>query len=112
VDSDSGDAMASMPQPRNRLEDKGGKDDEVSRGVWEAMETCADEVRMVEAKREGGQRRSGKKIEREGEEEATEENSRSEKSSKRMGNLEQGGGSHKIRGRSKETGLQEISSVD
>jgi len=34
------------------LEDRGGKNDEMSRGVQEAMETGAEEVRMAEA--EGG----------------------------------------------------------
>ena len=34
MDSDFGDAIASMPQSRNRLEDGRSKDDEVSREMW------------------------------------------------------------------------------
>ena len=34
MDGNSGDTIASMPQSRNRLEDKRGKDDEISRGMW------------------------------------------------------------------------------
>ena len=34
MDGDFGDTVASMPQSRNRLEDKRSKDDEVPRGVW------------------------------------------------------------------------------
>ena len=86
MDSDFRDAMASMPQPRNRLENKRGKDDEVSRGVWKVMETYARKVRMAKVKGGGGQRKSRKKTEREGEK-TTGENNRSEKSSGRMGNL-------------------------
>jgi len=34
VNGDFGDAMASMPQSRNKLEDGRSKDDEVLRRVW------------------------------------------------------------------------------
>jgi len=34
MDSNFGNAMACLPQPQNRLEDRRGKNDEVSRGMW------------------------------------------------------------------------------
>ena len=40
------------------LKDRGGENDEMSREVWEAMETGAREVRMAEAKGEEDQSRS------------------------------------------------------
>jgi len=46
-----GDAMASTSQPRNRLENWGGEDDEVPRRMWKIVETSAREVRMGKAKR-------------------------------------------------------------
>ena len=77
-----------MPQSRNRLENRRSKDDEVSIGVQEAMETRAREVRMAEAKEGGSQRRSWKKMRGEGKEEAKgEEDGRSKKSSEGLGNL-------------------------
>ena len=77
-----------MPQSRNRLENRRSKDDEVSIGVQEAMETRAREVRMAEAKEGGSQRRSWKKMRGEGQEEAKgEEDGRSKKSSEGLGNL-------------------------
>ena len=50
MDSNLGDVMASTPQSRNRLENRGGEDDEISRRVWKAVETEIREVRMAEAK--------------------------------------------------------------
>jgi len=42
-----------MPQPRNRLEDGRGTDDEMSRGIWEEMENReTNEAIMVKAERE------------------------------------------------------------
>jgi len=46
------------------LEDKGGKNDKMSRGVQEAMETGAGEVRVAEAERGEDQSRSRKKMRR------------------------------------------------
>ena len=65
--------MASVPQPRNRLENREDKNDEVSRGVWKAVETRTEEVRMAKAKAERSQSRSRKKARRKGNEEAKRE---------------------------------------
>ena len=54
MDGNFGNAMASMPQSRNRLENRGGEDDEGSRGMWEAVKAGIGEVGMGEAKGRGG----------------------------------------------------------
>ena len=64
---DFGDAIVSMSQPRNRLENRGGKNDEVSRGVWKAVETSAGEVGMGETERGRNKGRKGGKEREEGE---------------------------------------------
>ena len=46
MNSNFGDAMVSTPQPRNRLENRGSKNDEVSRGVQKIVETSARKVRL------------------------------------------------------------------
>ena len=80
--------MASILQSRNRLENRRSKDDEMSIGVQEEMETRAREVRMAEAKEGGSQRRSWKKMRGERKEKAKEgEDGRSKKSSEELGNL-------------------------
>ena len=113
MDSDFGDAIASTPQPRNRLENRRSKNNKISREVQKAMETGAREVRMAKAKEGGGQGRSWKKTGRERKEEAKgEEDGRSKKSSGGPGNLEQGRRGSKVRRESKETSPQEISLVD
>jgi len=43
------------------LENRRSKNDEVSRGMWEAVETKVEEVRLVKAK--GGRRKRGKEKE-------------------------------------------------
>jgi len=49
----TGYALVGMPQPRNRLENGRGTDDEMSRGVWKKMEKGkTDKARMAEVKRE------------------------------------------------------------
>ena len=88
MDSDFRNAMASAPQSRNRLEDRGGKNDEVPRRVWKAVKTGTGEVRIAEAKGGRSQSRSKKEARRKREEEAKrEENSRNKKSGRRVGNL-------------------------
>jgi len=52
VDSDIRNAVVSMPQPRDRLENRRGKNDEVSGRMQETVETSAEEIRMEKA--EGG----------------------------------------------------------
>ena len=50
MDGNFGDAVANMPQSRNRLENRRGKNDKVPRGMWKAVETRAREVRVGKAK--------------------------------------------------------------
>ena len=45
--------MASSSQPKNQLENRRDKNDEMPRRVWEAMETRAGEVGMAETKIRG-----------------------------------------------------------
>ena len=48
-----GYALASMPQFRDRLENRRSTDDEMFRGVWKEIENRkADEARMAEVERE------------------------------------------------------------
>ena len=47
-----GYALASMPQPRDRLENRRGTDDKMSRGVWKEMENWkTDKARIAKAER-------------------------------------------------------------
>ena len=51
--SNTGYALANMPQPRNRLEDGRSIDDEISREMWEEIENRkTNEARMAKAERE------------------------------------------------------------
>jgi len=61
VDGDFKDAMASMPQPRDRLENGRSEDDKVPGRMWKAVEASSGEVGME--KTEGGrsERESRKK---------------------------------------------------
>jgi len=61
VECDIGDAMASIPQSRNQLEDRRGKDDKMSRQVWKAVENKGDEARVVEAEEKETKEREGTK---------------------------------------------------
>ena len=61
MNGDLGDAMASMLQSRNRLENRRGENNEVPRGMWETVETSTREVGVGKAKR-----RSWKKERRKG----------------------------------------------
>jgi len=65
VDSDFRDAMASISQPRDRLEDRRSEDDKVPRGMWKAVEASSGEIRMRKAE--------GRKRKRKSEEEARRE---------------------------------------
>ena len=62
MDGDFRDAMVSVPQPRNRLEDRRGKDDEISGGVWKIVEANSRKIRVAETERRRGKRRSGKEM--------------------------------------------------
>ena len=59
MECDIGDAMASIPQSRNQLEDRRGKDDKMSRQVWKAVENKGDEARVVEAEEKETKEREG-----------------------------------------------------
>ena len=53
VECDIRYALASMPQFRDRLENRRSTDDEMFRGVWKEIENRkADEARMAEVERE------------------------------------------------------------
>jgi len=89
VDCDLGYAMASLPQSRDRLENRRSEDDEMSRGMWEIVETSARKIRVGKAKEERSKRRSGEKEGREGEEEETEKekDNGGEEGNRGMGNI-------------------------
>ena len=73
MNSNFGDAMVSMLQPRNRLENRGSKNDEVFRGVQKIVETSARKVRLEETEGGRSKRKSRKKIEGKGKEEEVKE---------------------------------------
>ena len=81
--------MVSLAQPRNRLEDRGGKNNKMFRKVWKTVETNTREIRIAETEGGRGKRESRKEVRRKEEEEEVKErkNSRSEKGSRRMGNI-------------------------
>jgi len=89
MDGNFGNAMVSMPQSRNRLENGRGKNNEVPRGVQKAVEANTGKVGMAEAEGRRSKKRSRKEMRREEKEKEVEErkNSRSEKSSRGVGNL-------------------------
>ena len=76
MDSNSRDAMASMPQSRNRLENGRGKNNEVSGRVWKAVEAGSEEVRLGETER--GRREAGSRKEKR-EKEEKQKNKREER---------------------------------
>ena len=44
MDGDFGNAVASLPQSRNRLKDGRGKYNEMPRGVWKTVEANAGKI--------------------------------------------------------------------
>ena len=86
MDGDFGNAVASMPQSRNKLENRRGEDDEVPREMWEAVETGTREVGVEKAKGERSKGRSRKKERRKRKEEEAEKgkDNRGKESSKGM----------------------------
>ena len=42
-----GNVMADIPQSRNWLKDRGGKDNKMSGWIWEVIEDKANKIRMV-----------------------------------------------------------------
>ena len=55
-----GNAIASLPQSWDWLENRRSKDDKVSRRMWKAVETKVEEVRMVEAEERRKEKRKEK----------------------------------------------------
>ena len=88
MDSNLGDAMASMPQYRNILENRRGEDNKMSRRVWKAVEAKTGKIRLGKTKEGGSQRRSRVKAGGMREEEVKrKEDGESKKSSRKMGDL-------------------------
>ena len=57
-----GDAMVSTPQPGNKLEDRRGKNNEMSREVWKTVEANARKIGVIETERRRGKGRSRKEM--------------------------------------------------
>ena len=81
--------------------------------MWKAIETSTGKVRMGKAKErrsKGGSGEEEKEKEKEKEKETKKEkDSGSKEGSKRVGNMRRGGGSSKVRSRSKEVSAGEVS---
>ena len=109
-----GNAVAYSPQPWDWLENRGGKDDEVSGGMWKAVEAKARKIRMAKTKRrreKEGKREEARRKEREekGKAKAKErKKGGSAKSGGRMRDLGWGRRNSKVRSRSKEAGTRKI----
>ena len=90
MNGDFRNAVASMLQPRNRLENRGGKNDKVSRKMWKIMETSAGEIRVGKTKEERSKERSRKETKEERQEKETEKgkDNGSKEGSRRIGDLE------------------------
>ena len=89
MDSDIRDAMVSMLQSRDRLENGRGENDKMSGRMQETVETSAGEIRMgkAEGERSKGRSREGMREERLKKETAKREDDGSEESSRRVGDL-------------------------
>ena len=110
MNGDLGDAVASMSQSRNRLENRRGENNEVPRGMWEIVETSTREVGVGKAKRRRSKKRSRKKKRRKEEEEEAEKgkNNGGKESSRGMGDIRWKRGSGKVRSRVQKVGTREI----
>ena len=71
------------------MENRGGQNDEVSRGVWETVEASTREIRVRKTERRRSKRRSRKEERGKGKEEEIEKrkNSGSKESSRRVGDM-------------------------
>ena len=83
--------MAYSPQSWNWLENRGSKYDEISKKVWKAVETKAEEARITEVEegkeRTRTRRKKARREEAEEREKEKGENNKSEKYGRRTGNL-------------------------
>ena len=89
MDGDFRNAVASILQSRNRLENRRGENNEVPRGMWETVETSTRKVGMEKAKRRRSERRSGEKERRKEEEEEAKKgkNNGSKENNRGMGDM-------------------------
>jgi len=71
VNSNIRDAIVSMPQPRDRLENRRDENNEMSRRMWKTVETSTREVRMGKAEGRRSKERSRKEMRRKGQEKET-----------------------------------------
>jgi len=81
--------MVSAPQSGNRLEDRRGKDDKMSEGVWKTVEANIRKIGVAKTERRRGKERDKKETReaRKKEEAKRRENGRGKKGSRRMGNM-------------------------
>ena len=117
-----GDAMASLPQSWDWLEDRRSRDDEVSRRMWKTVEAKAGKTKVAKTKRRREERGREKETRRERaekggrkeKEEKTkkEENDRSEERGGEMGDLGWREESSKVRERGQEIGSSKVLWVD
>ena len=89
MDGNFGDAVASMPQSRDRLEDRRSEDDKVPRGMWKTVEASSWEVRMGKTEKGRSERGSRKKTRGKGKREEAEKrkDSGSKENSRGVGNI-------------------------
>ena len=88
MDGNFGNTIANTLQSRNRLENRGGEDNKVFGGMWEAVEAGTGEVKMEEAKGRGGKGGGWEKERRKGEEENEKgEDDGGKKNSRGMGDM-------------------------
>jgi len=81
--------MVGPAQSRDRLEDRRGKNDEMFRGVWKAVEVNTEKIRVAETEGGRSKGRSGKEMikERGKEETKKRKNSRGKKGNRRIGDM-------------------------
>ena len=87
--------MASLSQSRDQLENWGGKDDEVLRRMWKAIETGIEKIRVTKTKRRRRKGRGRKEVRKEEAREGSKKqekaernkNGRGEMASREMGNM-------------------------
>ena len=89
MNGNSRDAVASTLQSRDRLKNRRSKNDEVSRGMWKAVEASSGEVGMGKTNGGKSKRKSRKKTRRKEKEEEVEKrkDSGSEENSRGVENM-------------------------
>ena len=94
------------------MENRKSKDDKVFRRMWEVVETEVGRIGVVEVERRRKKKGRRRKTRRGRKDEEREQDNRYEESSRRVGNLEWGRKSCKIRKRGKEISIVTIPQVD